>query len=269
MDAAEGNLIKPSNEKLGEPEKPAPEDFRFFSPRQPDAAGQRRRETVDATCRVLLDPQGPPLTEALKLARQMRQEIPDFSLQLLRCAAEMRRSGGNPDPRRLLALLSHTQASAEVASALIPYMKNPDPQARSKAALLIARSGFSPEWALRQFEDPDPRVRANVVEGIGASPEPRRFLDVLRLAAHDPHHRVASTALTVLVRLGEETAADALREMASHPDPRFRAAAAWAMGQVGAVPFEAVLETLRRDPHHAVRFCALRALIRRNGRRTV
>jgi HEAT repeat protein len=266
MDAAEGD-VKPATEEIQRLQKLALKDS-GGAPGSQVAPRKRRREAVDSTCRALLDPQGPPLTEALRLARQMRQETTDLSLRLLRCAAEMRESGTDPDPRRLLALLSDAPGGARLAYALIPYMRSADPQIRSKAALLIARTGFSLQWALRQLEDPDPRVRANVVEGIGASPEPRRFLGALRRAARDPHHRVATTALIVLVRLGAQTAAEDLREMASHPDPRFRAAAAWAMGQVGAAQFEPVLQTLRRDPHHAVRFCALRALVRRNGRRS-
>ncbi len=265
MDAAEGST-KPATEEIRKLQKLVMKDS-GGAPATPLAPGRHRREAGDSICRALLDPQGMPLSEALGLVNRMRQQTADFGLRLLRCAAQMRESGTDPDPRRLLTLLSHAQGGARIAHALIPYMRSPDPQVRSKAALLIARSGLNPEWALRQLKDPDPRVRANVVEGIGASPEPRRFLEALRRAAQDPHHRVATTALIVLFHLGEETAAEALRQMASHPDPRFRAAAAWAMGQVGDAQFEPVLQTLRRDPHHAVRFCALRTLVRRNGRR--
>lgn len=265
MDAAEGNP-KPASEAIQKLQKLVMKDS-GGAPTARNASGEPRRETPDLLCRALLDPQGPPLSQAIRLAHRMREETPDLGLRLLRCAAEMRESGTDPDPRRLLTLLCQAQGEVRVAYALMPYMRSADPQVRSKAALLIARSGLNPEWALRQLKDPDPRVRANVIEGIGSSPEPRRFLEALRQAARDRHHRVATTALIALFRLGEESAADALREMASHPDSRFRAAAAWAMGQIGAAQFEPVLQTLRRDPHHAVRFCALRALVRHKGRR--
>ncbi|MCS6951732.1 MAG: HEAT repeat domain-containing protein [Bryobacterales bacterium] len=198
----------------------------------------------------------------MKIAREAGQRNVDLSFQLLRCAAQMRESGVEPEPRRLLAVLSQAHSHAPITYAVLPYMRSSDPRVRSQAARLIARSGASLEWTLRHLADPDARVRANIVEGIAASPEPRRLLEALRRAAQDPHHRVATTALVVLIRLGEEAASDTLRKIAAHPDPRFRCAAAWAMGELGRQEFEPLLRGLREDPSHAVRFCALRALIR-------
>lgn len=226
-----------------------------------------RRENPESICRTLLDPAGPPLAEALKIARQARHGDTDLGLQILRCAAQMRESGIELEPHRLLAVLSQAHTSSRIAHALIPYMRSSDPRVRSRAALLIARSGPSLDWTLRHLADPDARVRANVVEGIAGSAEPRRFVEALRRAARDPHHRVATTALIALVRLGEEDAAASLEEMARHPEPRFRCAAAWAMGELGRAQFEPVLQSLRSDPCHTVRFCALRALIRHKRRR--
>jgi HEAT repeat protein len=116
----------------------------------------------------------------------------------------------------------------------------------------------------RLMADEDARVRANFVEGLWNRPDADSRA-VFRRALEDPDHRVVGNAVAGLHRLGEARAVVAhVGKMARRPEPLFRAAAAWVMGQTGEHRYSAILRQMVRDPDPLVRSNALRSLRRIN-----
>ncbi len=118
--------------------------------------------------------------------------------------------------------------------------------ARFRASLARVWDGLSrlARLAGSFFEDPDPRVRANAVESLwGRTDEDavRRF----RAALGDSHPRPVANACVGLYLSGRAEAVRELSNLASHPEPRFRAAAAWAMGRTGHSRFLPLLAEMR------------------------
>jgi hypothetical protein len=118
--------------------------------------------------------------------------------------------------------------------------------ARFRAGLALVWDGLSrlARLAGSFFQDPDPRVRANAVESLwGRTDEDavRRF----RAALGDSHPRPVANACVGLYLSGRAEAVRELSNLASHPEPRFRAAAAWAMGRTGHSRFLPLLAEMR------------------------
>jgi HEAT repeat protein len=157
----------------------------------------------------------------------------------------------------VLRLLSEHSDGSRLVPGLMPLIRSADSRLRARAALLIARGTRSEALAAQLLTDPDPRVRANVLEGIAdwlSGPQ------LLRESIRDPHHRVVTTAAVALERHDPEEAARVLRACAENGDWRFRAAAAWAIGQARLAALADVVERLRQDAETPVRWNALRAI---------
>ncbi len=127
---------------------------------------------------------------------------------------------------------------------LMKFLKLPQKQLRSKAAKLIARASRNADWAETVLKDADPRVRANLIDGIALQDGPQIEV-LLREAATDPHHRVAVTALLGLCQRGDQSSCEQIRRLALEGDDAHRAAAVWALRQLQpanaiAVPLEEV-----------------------------
>jgi len=182
-----------------------------------------------------------------KLARWMLSHLREEPLERASAAVH-----------RILRILEQSSAARRLGPMLVQLLRLPDPAIRSKVALLLGRSTQDIRWALA---DRDPRVRANAVEAIWGvdSKEARRTLWSM---AGDPNNRVAGNALLALHRLGEPKAAEDLTAMARHQSPRFRATAAWVMGQTQDATFREVLQGLEADADENVRRNARLALAR-------
>lgn len=119
-----------------------------------------------------------------------------------------------------------------------------DGRLRSALALLSGRLSALGRLGDSLFGDPDPRVRANAIESLwGRSDEDAvaRF----RAALGDSYPRPVANACVGLYLAGRAEAVRELSNMASHPEPRFRAAAAWAMGRTGHSRFLPLLAEMR------------------------
>jgi HEAT repeat protein len=162
---------------------------------------------------------------------------------------------------RVLRFLTDHSDGSRLVPGLLPLIRSSDVRLRARAAHLIARGTRSETLARQLLTDQDPRVRANVVEGIASWLSHPQLLGE---AVRDPHHRVATTAAVALYRHNPEEAARVLRGYAEHADARFRAAVAWAIGKLQLTELVDVIERLRLDEQSSVRWNALRATGRLN-----
>jgi len=132
---------------------------------------------------------------------------------------------------RVLELLAEIAPPAFWNSFQLELMAHPDRSVRSKAALLIGRSGRNSAWIGRRFMDRDARVQASAVEALWAL-DPNESRPLLLTAAKSKHNRVAANALLGLYRIAELKAIRMLLDMARQSEaPAFQISALWAIGE--------------------------------------
>ncbi len=162
--------------------------------------------------------------------------------------------------RRTLAILG----ALGDYSVLLPWLRSlthdTDQRIRSQAVKLMCE--LRPNKALieRQLQDEDPRVRANAVEALWHTLGLEAKC-IFKSAAASTHHRVAANGLLGLFFQGDSAAVDGMIELASHPDPLFRAAMAWALGQTHDRRALSVLKILADDPVPMVHEQAVRSAV--------
>jgi hypothetical protein len=145
-------------------------------------------------------------------------------------------------------------------SILIPWLRSlsehPDARIRSRSAKLLCQLRPNKGLIRRHLESPDPRVRASVMEALWrpkAGAMDQELLALLRSAVDDSNHRVVANALVGLYRLGESEALQKMITLCATRQHLFRAAMAWAMGEVDDARAVPALERLTLDPSFTVR----------------
>lgn len=113
----------------------------------------------------------------------------------------------------------------------------------------------------------DPRVLANLLEGLGELDSGAAFLPGVRSCLDHPHHRVRSAAAEALIRLSDdagdmETGLRRLSGMRSSEDPLERSAAIAVLGRLQHESFLDVLESGLSDEDERVAGQAIAALRR-------
>jgi len=216
----------------------------------------------DCLPEALADPARYGLEEAAEWISRLSGIDPLVDIHLARWVLNRLRSGPaeriGPAARRILTILEQTSSAHRLGPLLVQLLRVPDPRIRSKVALMLGRNTQDVRWAL---EDPDDRVRANAVEAIwGANSKDVR--GTLWTMARDANNRVAGNALLALHKLGEPAAVKELEAMSRQDSPRFRATAAWVMGQTCDAAFLERLHDLETDPEDSVRRNARLALVR-------
>ena len=189
--------------------------------------------------------------EALKLLQAAYARDERIEVLLLEHAKDDPR--GLPRVLRLLAAVSNGQ---RLVAGLLPLLESESAPNRELVVLLIARGRTNLAWALAMMNDPDPRVRANVIEGSRLW---SRDIRLLNRAVQDQHHRVVCNGIVSLYRIKPGRARVLLEKNLTHEDWQFRAAATWACGAIGTPELEELVMKMRKDPHPSVRFNALRA----------
>jgi len=168
---------------------------------------------------------------------------------------------GETQALRILTILREISDGPRMAAWLSNVLRHSNPRIRSKAALLIGRRRENSRWVEQPKEDTDPRVRANAIEGLwGMQDDGSR--NALWDASRDAHNRVAGNALLGLHRIGDPRAIQPILAMAAHAEPRFRATAAWVMGESADPRFQALLGRMLADRDGLVRTRAFRSLAR-------
>lgn len=107
-------------------------------------------------------------------------------------------------------------------------------------------------------DDPDPEVRAEAAEVLGAAGS--RVVDLLLGAGDDPEARVVEAVITALGRVGDARAADWLIETARGAETLVREAAVAALGEIGDYRAVSVLLELLSEGPPQVRRRAVVAL---------
>src|SRR5262249_28160849 len=110
--------------------------------------------------------------------------------------------------------------------------------------------------AASQFREHHLRRRADAVEALTGfdTPEAR---DLLWELTRCDGNRVAANAMLALYWLSDTEVFTTFRQMALHPDRRFRASAIWAIGKSGDSRFSELLLKVLEDPEPALRRSAL------------
>ncbi len=210
----------------------------------------------DVFLKALSNPEAFQREKALDLAQVAQRTYPTMESQLLRQALQdVTGPGAKPSEEadwerlhRVLDILGYLGNVTRVIPILTNLLRSSPSSIRAKLAPLIIRCIRNPQWMRDLAGDVDPDVRANAVEVfLTVDPLPEE-VEILQKFAADPHHRVATTALTALSRNGGRDMAEArLLEFCHHTDAAFRAAAASAMGKTGNPRFLPELQRMVRE----------------------
>ena len=206
---------------------------------------QRERKLRD----LLLNPQLSSLKESIIIAKIINKVIDRLDVQL----AQVLKEAPDELAARILRLLAEISDSNRTLPLLTITLREESPELRSKAAFVFARHCHNSLFIKSALQDSDPKVRASALEGLGLSDypvDPAAFLDALA----DADVSVQSRALVVCYRKGErKQAMQLVADMSRHEEAAFRAAAAWAMGEMGSPRFICLLEKLREDAVEEIR----------------
>jgi hypothetical protein len=165
---------------------------------------------------------------------------------------------------RAVEILAETTVNSRINPIIVQLSRSKDNTIRSKVRAVLARGCPNPANVDRWIDDPDPRVRANVIEMLGLSASNSAWVrELLAKYAGDRNNRIAANALVGLFRFGErESAIAGVLRMAADQRAPFRGSAAWAMGEMPDRGLKGELERLRHDCDSIVRWNALRSLVR-------
>ena len=147
---------------------------------------------------------------------------------------------------RALKLMEDIEDYSAFYPRLCPLTWHPDNFIRSKAVLALCRVRPNRSLIDRQLESADARVRANAIEALWHAPE-RSAMRVFQEALADNHHRVVVNALVGLYYHKDESYYEKMVALGNHPEPRFRAALAWGLGQIREDRLVWLLEKLAAD----------------------
>ncbi len=211
---------------------------------------------------VLCDP-ALSQSEAVALARSAACNCAMVDVVLAKHLSEtLARSGHSaqsPELQRLMEILCEISDGARILPSLIVLARLPNPYLQSKAVLMIGRANKSVKWVQQRLTAADSRVRANAVEALwGVDSEDAR--ELLHKSAQDGNNRVAGNAMLGLYQLGDPSVIPLVLKMAEHPAKRFRATAAWVMGESASPRFTRPLARLIAEPNAIVRTRAFKAL---------
>lgn len=184
--------------------------------------------------------------ELLSLARA---DEPRLHLRLSQRLMELLNDGSLDQPEEILYLFDgvvYLNGFTGLGPALSRLKEARDPRLRAKAALLSS-SLPNGRHLLESFrEDPDPRMRASIVEYLWPSDEPEARL-VFEEALRDLQPRVRANGLLGLYLLGDLRALTGLAKMAESPQAMHRAVARWAMEVSREPRLEPLLAKLRKE----------------------
>ncbi|MBL8179143.1 MAG: HEAT repeat domain-containing protein [Bryobacterales bacterium] len=219
----------------------------------------------DLLLAALADPHAFQLSSAVALAKNLYRMDPQLDARLLKQVLKDDASDRDKyDPlalERVLEIVDEVSDGRRLVPILMKLQKHPDNRIRSKVALLLVRAHRNADWLAQQLASDDARIRANAIEGLLYATPGEKEVNLLWEAAQDQHHRVASTALLVLAKMGHRKASEQLSLMAGSASELTRAAAAWAMGMSGDSLYLEVLQKMVRSDVGAAKRMALKSSV--------
>jgi len=223
---------------------------------------QRLLAADEAVCAHLCNPDLLSEQASRDLAKSLIRVDRRLDIRLAQAAVEWAAGGGRRPLRRCLAILEALSCGSRVNSALVQLLKCDHEEVRSKVVELLVLSSTN-EINIREWlRDPDPRVRANVIQSLALIGDNAPWIRGLLLEhLGDRHGRPAANAAIGLYRMGlADPGVVRLTEMARSADASMRCSAAWAMGQIPDERLAEAVHQLRSDPDARVRWLALRSL---------
>lgn len=216
-------------------------------------------------CLHLCDERVVGLTDAIAVTRLFQKSEPHFEMRLARQTVSWSASPEtSPKTLRALLILAEVLVDNRINPIIVQLSRSANPMIRSKVRGMIARWCPNAANVERYLDDDDPRVTANVLEMLANCGLNKAWVtEILKRYVSDSHNRVAANASVGLFRIGETALAVAqVQRMASDERPAFRSSAAWAMGEMPLPELTDDLHRLRQDADRAVRWNALRSLVR-------
>lgn len=206
------------------------------------------------------------LTEqaARDLARSLISVEPRLDIRLAQSAIAWAATSGVDRRvlRRCLAILEILSSGSRINSALVQLLNCGNNSVRSKVVEMLVRWSTNEANVREWLRDPDPRVRANVIESLAEIGQGAPWIrGVLLDNLGDRNGRAAANAAVGLYRMGvTEPALARLSEMALSEDASLRCSAVWAIGQMPDPKLFDVLNSLRTDADSRVRWLVLKSL---------
>jgi hypothetical protein len=215
---------------------------------------------------ALTDPAMGTVPEIAPLCRPLLELEPLLPVRLMKFLLHGVPEGddGRADAmlERALVLLEATGSLDRFSIYVAQLLRYHDRRVRAKAALLMAKTNPNVSQTKERYaRETDPRVRANLIEGLWNVHSPDKAAFFWSVTG-DTHHRVVANALVGLCAMGEAGAVEKLMALANHRDPEMRTAAAWAMGKLADPRFREVLTRLAREERGPPKRNALTALVR-------
>ncbi len=103
---------------------------------------------------------------------------------------------------RTLDVLETLNETHRLAMTLLRFSKFPHKHVQSKVARILGRCVDNVSVIEEIYENPDGRVRANLIEGISQRDSVEPFMPLIERATSDQHTRVSSLALALRARAG-------------------------------------------------------------------
>ena len=206
------------------------------------AGATRRLSSVLLEANVLVHavstPNFLPLSDAIRISRAALRVEPEFHEAILEYLIRPPRKGPENTPEdEIVHAFRVIDAISERDQLVTPMKFLKASQKHVRAVRLMARANRSAEWAEQVLASPNPRIRANLVEGL-AEQTGDHVVPLLRAAANDKHHRVATTARLALCSKGDLASYVVLRQLAKSGGEEFRKSAAWALAQLGGIALD-------------------------------
>lgn len=225
---------------------------------------QRLMVASPECCRCLCDPVLLTEQASRELALSLIALDPRLDIRLAQTTVEL---SSVPETnrrilRRGLAILEVLSCGSRINSALVQLLNCGNGSVRSKVVELLTRWSTNEANVREWLRDPDPRVRANVLESLAEIGQGAKWVrGVLLDNLQDRSGRAAANAAIGLYRLGVTGPALArLSEMGASEDASIRCSAVWAMGQIPDPALLDVLNQLRGDSEPRVRWLVLKSL---------
>jgi hypothetical protein len=129
---------------------------------------------------------------------------------------------------RTLEILETLPEPHRLSMTLLKFSKFPDRRVQSKVAKILGRCVDSLEVMDELFQNPDGRVRANLLEGLGRRHNIDAFHSIIEKATRDQHTRVSSLALALRARAGHSGSNALIRMRANSKMAEIRKSAEFA-----------------------------------------